>query len=922
MHKILKSKIVIIMILMLAQIASAQTTGKISGRVVDRETGDPLLGANVLLQKTMLGAAVDIDGEYYIINIPPGKYDVKVSMMGYSPITFEGVSVSVNRTTTINAELSMEDITLNEVVVAVDAISNRKDQTSSVKNISSDQINTLPVENVTDVVNLQAGVVQGHFRGGRSTEVSYLVDGVSVTDGFNRENYGVEIETEAVQDMEVITGTFNAEYGRAMSGIVNIVTKEGGKEFSGSASGFISGYPTTADDIFIGVESTDLLRNQDYKVQFEGPLYEDYVTFFTNARFENYDGYLNGIRRFNVNDYSDFDHANILSGTATPWDYDLNGTTYYSEHTGDEDYVPMAASEKYSVMGKLTFRFIPGVKFSLMYSGSDQESQSYNHLYKYKPDGRATDYTYNDFYLFQFNHILSNSMFHDLKVSYNKMKNEEYLYNDPFDSRYVADNYDGNTVGGFYTGGQDKGYYGVKLYDLNVKYDLTWQITNHHSIKTGFEFTKHDLEKSTVIVQDVKTGSSEIDDFYYDPATEKIIFNPYEPEILTDAITSDNYSKNPYEYSFYLQDKMEYDALVMNFGLRYDYFNSNTVYPTQLRNPGNQLSYPDNPERMSEYLDADAQEQISPRFGLSYSLGKTALLRFSYGHFFQMPPLYALYQNSKFLVPAGDYGEPIHGNPNLKAEKTVQYEMGFWQQVTDNIGVEVAVFYRDIYDLLTTNVITTYNQIKYGRYANKDYGNAKGLELKFDYFNDPFSVFLNYTLQYTRGNADDPTTSYTRAGDNLGTISTLIPLAWDQRHTLNINAGYKKENYGISLIGTFNSGSTYTYEPVDDNPLSKVNLYPNNAYKPATFDISLKSNYDLKLTDNIKMRFSLLVYNLLDTRNEIEVDESTGRAYSTILTSSQIATFKSNYNDIYDLYEDPSMYSAPREVKIGIGIVF
>ncbi len=922
MHKILKTKIVIILILLLAQFVSAQTTGKISGRVIDRETKEPLLGANVLIQETTFGAAVDIDGEYYIINIPPGKYNVKVSMMGYSPIIFEGVAVSVNRTTTINAELSMEDITLNEVVVAVDAISNKKDQTSSVKNISSDQINTLPVENVTDVVNLQAGVVQGHFRGGRSTEVSYLVDGVSVTDGFRRDSYGVEIETEAVQDMEVITGTFNAEYGRAMSGIVNIVTKEGGSKFGGSASGYFSGYPTLADDIFIGIESTDLARNQDYKLQFEGPIYKDYVTFFANTRYENYNGYLNGIRRFNVNDYSDFKHANILNGTSTPWNFDLNGTTYYSEHTGNGEYVPMATRERYSLMGKLTFKFIPGLKFSLMYSGSEQESQNYNHSSKYKPDGRATNYSYNNFYLFQLNHILSNNMFHDLKVSYNQMKNESYLYKDPFDKRYVADNYLDNAVGGFYTGGQDKGYSGVSLHDLNVKYDLTWQVTNHHSIKTGVEYTKHDLDKSQIIVQDIKVGSAEMNDFFYDPTAEKIIFNPYEPEILTDAITSDNYIKEPYEYSIYLQDKMEYEALVMNFGLRYDYFNSNTVTPTQLRNPGNQLSYPDNPERMSEYLDADAQKQFSPRFGLSYSLGKTALLRFSYGHFFQMPPLYALYQNSKFLVPAGDYGDPIHGNPNLKAEKTVQYEMGFWQQITDNIGIEVAVFYRDIYDLLTTNVITTYNQIKYGRYDNKDYGNAKGFELKFDYFDGPFSVFANYTLQYTRGNADDPTTSYTRAGDNLGSISTLIPLAWDQRHTLNINAGYKKENYGISLIGTYNSGSTYTFSPVDDNPLSKVNLYPNNAYKPATFDLSLKGNYDLNLTDNIKMRFSLLVYNLLDTRNEIGVDAATGRAYTTILTASQIATFRSNYNNIYDIYENPSMFSAPREIKLGIGIVF
>lgn len=897
-----------------------QTTGKIAGKVVDKSSNEALLGANISLVGTSMGSAANLDGEYFIINIPPGQYDLKVSMIGYAPLIFKNVSVSVNRTTTINAELEAEDVALSEVVVTVKAISDKKDQTSSIKNVSGDDIKTLPVESVGDVIGLQAGVVQGHFRGGRSTEVSYLVDGVSVTDGYSRENYKVEIETEAVQDMEIITGTFNAEYGRAMSGIVNIVTKEGSEKFHGSASGSLSNYFTPHNDIFTGLKAGDAARNQDYKLQLEGPLYKNYITFFTNFRYQDNNGYLNAIRRFNVNDYTDFSHADINDGVKTQWDAVINGDTYYSEHTGDNTYVPMNWSKDYSFLGKLTFRPIGGFKFSLMYTKNYNEMQNYEHYYKYKPDGRRVYYDKSDFYLFQLNNVLSENMFHDIKVSYKHSLTDNYLYKDPFDPGYVADNY-GKSGGGFSTGGQDKGYNAVELNDLNVKYDITWQLNTHHSLKTGFDYTRHDLTKTIVIVRDIKYGTAAQEDFYYDPTTGKIVFNPYEPEILDQAVSSDNYNKKPYEFSAYFQDKMEYEDLVINFGGRYDYFNSNTVYPTQLRNPGNQLSYPENPERMSEYPKAKARTQFSPRFGLSYTLGSAAVLHFSYGHFFQMPPLYALYQNSRFLVPSGNF-ETIIGNPNLKPEKTVQYEMGFWQELQEGLGFEVSVFYRDIYDLLTAAVITTYNQVKYGYYGNKDYGNVKGMEMKLDYAFDPFTIFVNYTLQYTRGIADNPSSTYTRAGQNMDEISKLIPLAWDQRHTLNISANYENENYGLNLTGTFNSGITYTYKPVAESPLSKQTLFPNNQHRPATFDVSLKGHYDVGLVDNVKMRLFVSVYNLLDRLNEVSVDETTGRAYTTILTQSQISTFKSNFNDVYDASHDPSMYSAPRSIKLGVGIVF
>ena len=920
MNKLTKIILALTTIILLGQLTNAQTTGKISGKIVDKETDEGMFGANVILLGTSMGAAVDADGNYFIINVPPGKYDLKVSMIGYSPVTFKGIDVSVNRTTTVNAELTVEDLQMEEIVVTVKAVSNRKDQTSSIKNVSADQIKQLPVENVNDVIGMQAGVVEGHFRGGRTTEVSYLVDGVAVTEGFNRSGNSVSIETEAVQDLEVITGTFNAEYGRAMSGIVNIVTKEGTKNFHGSFSSSVSSFVTGNDDIFIGVNDVDPIKNQDYKIQLEGPIYGDYITFFTNVRYQDQKGHLYGIRRFNVNDYSNFKNAEMLGETNTPWDVLINDSKYYSEATGDNEYVPMASNESISLIGKVTFRPFPGLKASVMYTKNKKESQYYDHDYKYKPDGRRTYYENSDLFLFQLNHILSKSMFHDLKVSYKMTQNENYLYKDPFDSRYVATNYSSN-AGGFISGGQDRGYENVELNDLNIKYDLTWQVNNNHSIKTGAQYTKYDLTREDIEVRDVKYGTSELNEFHYDADLGKIVFNPYEPEVLSSSVYSDNYNKKPYEVSAYLQDKMEFESLVLNIGVRYDYFNSNSVFPSQLRNPGNQLSFPDNPERMSSYEKAEAQQQISPRFGLSYTLGSAAVLHFSYGHFFQMPPLYALYQYSKFLIPSGNY-DIVLGNANLKAEKTVQYEMGIWQEIMPQMGLELNVFYRDIYDLQSAIVVTTYNQVRYGLFSNKDYGNSKGFELKFDYYTGPFSFLANYTLQFTRGNADNPESNFTRAGESKDEIPKLIPLEWDQRHTFNVSVGYAKDNYGVNLTGYLNSGMAYTYEPIPESPLSKQTLYPNNEHRPASYNVDLKGHYDIDIFDGMKARITLSVYNLFDTLNEVRVNETTGRAYTAIVRPTEISTFKSNYNTIYDAIQDPSMYSAPREIKIGFGIVF
>ena len=883
----------LLLILSISNLLVSQTTGKITGTIKDAETNEVLIGANIIIDGTYSGAATDIDGTYYILNVKPGTYSVTVNMIGYKQVKMENVRVSVNRTSTINAMLEPTVIEGETVIVEVDAITTRKDQTSTIKNISTDQIAKLPVENIGAVVGMQAGVVEGHFRGGRYNEVTYLIDGIQVDEVFGGSNSAVEIEPEVIQDLEIITGTFNAEYGKAMSGVVNAVTKDGSNRFEGSVSTAFGNYFTKNNDIFLGLDNKQIDRNQDYKFQISGPIIKDKIHFFVNTRLQDNKNHLNGLRRFNVTDSSNF--------------YSVNPLEWYSENTGDSSFVSMNGSNNQSILGKLSFALFDGIRFSTMYSLNQDTWNGYDHGFKYNPDGMGSSHRRTDFFSFHWNHLISQKFFYDIKLSSMKNYGGSYLYENPLDSSYVHDRYLESYGPGFFMGGQQKDHSERTSDILGAKFDFNWQVNKNHSIKSGFQYSNYTIDNKW----------RQIRNEYFGTAEENLI---YKPKVFPDStLYADIYTVKPTELAAYFQDKMEFDDMVINFGLRYDLFDPNSDFPSERRNPNNQLALPDS--MMSTYPKADPQVQISPRFGLAYQLGGAAVLHFSYGHFFQMPPMYSLYENHSFLVAPSDYST-LMGNSELKAEKTITYEVGLWQELTEGMGLEVSLFYRDIYNLLSTRIISTFNQIEYGLYSNKDYGNARGLEVKLDYNSGFISSWINYTLQYTRGNADNPTQTFSRSGASMDPVNRFIPMSWDQRHTFNATVAYNKPIYGVSLTGYYNSGSPYTFSPIEESILSRVNLYPNNDYRPTKYHADLMAYYNLSISKKYKINFRLAVYNLFDRLNENSVDSKTGRAYTAVIKDTDRAGHRSNFNEFEDRIQNPAMFAAPRMIKFSTGINF
>ena len=222
-----------VMFLLSVGLVFAGVTGKISGRVTEDETGAPLPGVNIVIEGTTLGATSDLNGNYFILNVPTGIHTLKVTMMGYTTINFEKVIVTSDLTTSLDFKLSPVTLDLESVTIIMEQPMIQKDVTASRTIKTSRDMVVMPVDNIFEVVNLTAGTVGDNFRGGRATEVVYLVDGASIMDPVAGIKRG-SVPTDAVEELSTETGGFSAEYSNAQSGVVNLVMKEGGDKLSGS----------------------------------------------------------------------------------------------------------------------------------------------------------------------------------------------------------------------------------------------------------------------------------------------------------------------------------------------------------------------------------------------------------------------------------------------------------------------------------------------------------------------------------------------------------------------------------------------------------------------------------------------------------------------------------------------------------------
>jgi len=852
----------------------AQTSGKLSGRVLDNE-GIPLVGANVLIEETTLGAATDFEGYYVIINVRAGTYKVRIGYLGYKSQVSENIRISPDKTTSLDATLSPEVIEGEEVVVVAQKPLVEFNQTSTISSINKEEIKSLPVQSLSDIVNLQAGVVDGHFRGGRIGEVQYQLDGVTVNNPFTNEPIQ-EVDRSIIEEVQVISGTFDAKYGQAMSGVVNTVLKSGGDRFSFSAESYLGDYLTTDTERYPNNDSYNPTSIQYYQLSLSGPTGLPQTTFLASGlKFYN-EGYFFGERRFVPTDSSDFENAVFIP-------------------TGDNELVPMSTSDELGGQFKLSNSTISSMHFSYQLTYNESERKYYNHGFRLNPDGIPENFSTSLSHGLAFTHTLAPELFYQVNVRQNYFDYESFKYEDLMNPNYLEagePKSDANYEDGAIVQGVDLSRYKQNTNSLITKAEVVWQLDRINFFESGMEFQYSDIKFGPpgFFVSTTENGVQILKPVYEFPNMPGL------------------QSYYPKQFAAYLQDRIELADIVIRAGVRFEYYDPDAQIPSDLRNPANSIEG----APQSQLVDTEIKTVLAPRLGINFPMSASSSVYFSYGHFYQMPALGLLYGNADYSIlsdlAANSISYGIMGNPDLRPEFTVQYEFGFKQAISNILGLQLSFFYKDINDLLGTEVIETYNSAEYWRFTNVDFGSVYGFTVSlFQQNYSNISSSLNYTLQFAEGNSSDPRETTNRAASGQDPRPKYVPFNWDQRHTLNLTAVYSiPDDFSISAILKFGSGQPYT--PVIGTGFG-ADQDPNSGRKESYFLIDLRGEKYFNL-DIVNLSVFLRVFNLL---NEHFVN---GFVFSDTGSPDYALYPETVRAQLYD----PSRFFEPRRIEFGISL--
>jgi outer membrane receptor protein involved in Fe transport len=975
------------------QLIYAGTTGKISGKVVDSKTNEPIPFASIVVVGTSLGASSDAEGKYVILNVPPGTYSISAGSIGYQGQKYTNIGVSVDFTTTMNFSLKESSVELGEVVVEGERSPLiRQDQTNPVVAVSSDNIQSLPVTSINEIIGLQAGVVVDddgdiHVRGGRSNEISYTLNGISVNNPYNNLS-SIGVATNAVQEVTVSTGTFSAEYGNALSGIVNYVTKEGGPKTGGSVRLLTGDYHSNDEDVFPHIKAYQPFNNARMEATLGGPTFADYLSFYASGVFDRNNGYLYGNRIYNPSDMfitrDNFTKrlvmrdslGNVLPDLTNPgYPVYVNDPRYNSDNsspyyftplgrgirydttyifyrgqrtkvlrpvidnvgrsTGDSALVPLNTSQSYNIQANLSFRFSSTMKLKYEAVYDNAKSQDpYYYSYRYNPDGRPTNYSTGLVQELDWTHTLSNAMFYTLKLSYSYSNAKTYAYENINDPGYLPSFYQTTLpIVGFYTGGVSLGRTFRTTTSYGGKFDMQAQLFDNHEVKVGGELRLHSVKYQSYTLEfyDVNNPSRVITDFQ-DVYADSIHYAARIPDVNSGYIY---YKKKPTQLSFYVQDKIEIEkSLILNAGLRYEYFDPAAQYNPNLSDA---ISSRDTSFLTRDLTAAKAKHTLSPRISIAYPITDQGVIRFSYGHFYQLGNLSALYTNNNFRV-AGT--QPLFGNADVKPQRSIQYELGLLQGLTPNLRLEVTGFYKDVRDYIFDQiVVTSKGEITYQVLTNLDYANSRGITVSLYQRRSPGSIFsssIDYTFAIAEGNRTEPVQDFFFSeASGKGAETFLVPLSFDRSHVLISTLNFSEtDNYSVSTIIRLQTGTPYTPTIPASLSTQLSQFIQNSATKPFQWSVDLKAEKYFMLGG---LRYSLFVQveNLFDTRNEIDVYSNSGKAlYSANLVAnpSQFQEIRNRIKNgdpglipmsaVDDYYVNPLNVSRPRLVRFGFSVLF
>jgi hypothetical protein len=987
-------------VLLVPVLLMAQGTGKIAGVVTDSENGQGLVGVNVYLEGTSLGAATDEDGYYVILGVGAGSYTLVAEYVGYNKFTVTDLRVQVGVTTNQDIPMTSTTLNLEQIVVTAEQDLVRKNVTTSSTVLGAGEIQQLPLRGVTNIIALQPSVVvqngNVHIRGSRSDEVGYYVDGADVANPLSR-NRATTIVNEAIEELAVESGAFDAEFGGANGGIVRSELRSGGQKFEGSLDWRVDGFGDPGDD-FLGATS---YGQTNTVATFGGPLFSDNIRFF--AVYENAFQRDRDPRYWEPFSYTDVPVA--LVGFEPSGQQGV-GVGVAGSPVDTVDIIwegkttPKLSNDRQTYTGTLLFDYSPvKLKFSSIYTETNTE-------YNATPIERMLNDRNGmiDFKNLLFNGkltwVMNENMFLEARGTYfynsserkdpyfensylqwyNPQANRNYIGDELYDAYWYQDRPRLYNVKSFYFETPTNPYWTTYQKNQQQYYgfgaNFTGQFGRVHELKAGIEAKQYTIRRYSV-------GASLWSQYEALQAQRPNLTEAEYQEEFKKTMDVDHYgynwngnseedggpdgAKKPLFASFYVQDKLEYNDLILKLGVRFDYFDSDDKV----------FKDPLNPPTQNGVITEDAYEavdpyfEVSPRIAMSFPASETLVFYTGYGRFVQMTQLQNIYEgryatsavltgNFAFLNPAGRGLEPT---------ETTNYEVGLRKSVGQYFALDINAFYRNIIGQIEptrlvvdpTSSINNYNTLVNGTFATN-----KGVEIKFSLRRlNRLQGQLTYTYTDAQGTGSATNSGIAALEQNTEIPLVIAPLDWNQDHRGSLLLDYRFgkgdggpvfEQFGANLIYTFNSGRRYTRSGgeygqarasrvgVDSEsdtrvrrPLEPINSSSTPFY--SRFDLRFDKSFDIFESLSFNLYFEVL--NLLDTKNVLNVYTRTGQPDDDGFINNFSAPERENAVDAYgeefvSLYKDINIangeayravlgneiYDTPRQVRLGFKLQF
>jgi TonB dependent receptor/CarboxypepD_reg-like domain/TonB-dependent Receptor Plug Domain len=974
---------------------TAGTRGRIKGKVVDLQTGDALIGANVVVVGSTSGANTDANGEFLIQNMEAGVYTLKISYVGYKTITLANVRVNADLTAYVAIQLPNQDIQVSTVDIVAQKPMIQKDATNAVRLTTNDDIQALPVRGVTNIVALTAGVVlqnnNVYIRGGRFDEVGYYLEGISIKNPVSGGRQ-VTLSQDAIEEIQVQAGGYTAEFGNANSGIIRSQLRTGTPDLKAS-------YEYITDNI--GLQGKDNAYSGDkrlgaywwgYNEQsavLSGPLFDNRFKFFSNFNYV-YE---------RDNSYQPWPGVNIgYIGDATSLD------TINLVYPGGPR--PGAQSQTYTYTGTLNMDFKPILlRVSGVYSAQNDDVTGNigNFLQNYLNTRRGREERSNGTFSLKMTHVLSNSMYYELTAGYYFSKYERFTpglgsnywsYGDSVANAAVGwptprgmNDAQRNRVGqyvqpssisidgfDFARNGTVPTTYGKSSQaSLSLSGALNFMLGKTHTFKLGGDYQQYTIRSWGANSQTDLAGRLNTFETTH-PGYSAADLNAFEQSTLLNVGVSNygyDYLGNeingtgldaPHRPVFadaYIQDRIEYEDLIINAGLRYDYididnkmFLNPTMPDLSFDKSGNLIP--------SGWVNVPTFSSVSPRIGLSFPVTDKTMFHAQFGKFVQQPDLnssYIGYAYEAWSIKGGFFITTPVGL-NVRPTRTTQYELGFTQQLTDFMSFDISGYYKDIAGQDQVGLQTTDRNSAYQAYSilfNSDFATTKGIELSLNMRRfQRISANASISFQDARGTASSQYGNLGIVGAPLDgvTIYTpkyISPLDQDQavRGTFNVDYRFGPNdgpsilhNFGVSVLATFNSGHPYTLgtggPTAQTDSRNRTPLEPlNSSTTPSEFQLDLRVDKTVAIWDKLNLNIYIYVINLFDNLNVNNVYLLTGVAddngylSNPEFSAKTIATYGPQYAQLYkSLVTDyqsggiTNVYAPPRQIRVGFRLEY